>query len=185
MLRFLPVIADTTSALCVDKEARLGTLSGGRRVASRHASGAGRYLMLDATLTVLIACMGPTEVNRAALTGEWASVARGVVVELQIVESTKHHAVLGSYQSVDGTGSLTVLSTGKTTEFTATGWRYNPPNGVEISFFGDASGLSPEYYGGFLGDLSLAGALVGVLVRLPLATGSHVPASSPTWGRSP
>jgi hypothetical protein len=157
--------ADTTAARCVGTRLRLGTLSGRPRRPDRPVSRGRRHLMLDVTLIVLSACAVPTELNRTALTGEWVGVTGGVRVELQIVESTPHEP--GDYETLDGTGSLTVVSTGETIQFTATGSRNNPPNGVEIGFFGDGPGLTVKDYGVFRGDLNLAGALIGATSTIP------------------
>lgn len=101
--------------------------------------------------------------ERTSLTGEWAGLTNGVRIQLNVVESTQADPVFGQFQSVAGTGSLTILATGELLLFTATGFHQSGPTGVLINFEAPDAAPNEKWYGHFWGQLNSAGALAGAI----------------------
>ncbi len=127
-----------------------------------------RAATLVGTLSVALpACessWGPrTSDSGRGVSGTWSGVANGVRVQLSIVESTKPDPTFGNYQAVEGTGSLTVLATGATLPFVASGFHQSGPTGVLINIQAPRAQPSADtkWYGHFLGEQSSAGELTG------------------------
>jgi hypothetical protein len=118
-------------------------------------------LPLSAMIVALSACHeSPTQPGPGLdATGQWVGTVNGVRVRLDLAEHYVSDGFLSGYV-LNGTGSITIVSTGDSLPFVAGGLHTSGPTGVLVNFeVPDNQG----YYGHFWGQVNSAGALAGAI----------------------